>query len=246
MAEAPRKKKPPRPRSAPTPRRGKGGASARGVRPALMTRWLLVRLALLYLGVNLALNLFLSLSQPLRPLRLMTLRRIDERLDAAGLLVRHHVPVHACEGSLGPAELRELAQVVATSVGVEAALLLAVADAESGFQAHAVSPVGAVGVAQLMPSTARWMGVDDPFEPRQNLEGSARYLKDLLRRYKGDMDRTIAAYNAGPGAVRRHGGIPPFPETRAYVARVSQRLRYYRSVALPGRPAAPDTAPSPR
>jgi soluble lytic murein transglycosylase len=108
---------------------------------------------------------------------------------------------------------------------VPPALVKAVIAAESHFNSKAVSPKGAQGLMQLMPATARDLGVQDPMEARDNVRGGARYLRRLLDRY-GDLSRTLAAYNAGPTAVDRYGGIPPYPETRQYVDRV---LTYYRS-----------------
>jgi hypothetical protein len=104
-------------------------------------------------------------------------------------------------------------------------LLAAVVEAESSFLADAVSPVGAVGLAQVMPSTARWLGTaGDLTDPDRNLEAGAAYLAQLLDRFGGDIPMALAAYNAGPTAVSRYGGVPPYRETRAYVRKV---LRIY-------------------
>jgi len=101
-------------------------------------------------------------------------------------------------------------------------LLLAVMVQESGGRADAISPAGAQGLMQLMPATAEDLGVDDPFDPVQNIRGGARYLSQMRERFGDDMDLVLAAYNAGPGNVRRAGNtIPAFPETRDYVRRVS-------------------------
>lgn len=103
-------------------------------------------------------------------------------------------------------------------------LLWAVIKVESNFRDRAVSPAGARGLMQLMPSTARAIGVRDSLDPQQNILGGAYYLRYLANRFAGDMYYTLAAYNAGPGAVQRHGGIPPYPETEQYVRKV---LEYY-------------------
>jgi len=103
---------------------------------------------------------------------------------------------------------------------VSQAMLLAVALTESGGNPNAVSPKGAEGIMQLMPSTARRFGVADAFDPEQAAPAAAAYLDELLRRFAGDPVLALAAYNAGEGAVDRHGGVPPFAETRAYVPKV--------------------------
>jgi soluble lytic murein transglycosylase-like protein len=113
-------------------------------------------------------------------------------------------------------------------LGVDPALVKAVVAAESDFEAEAVSHAGAQGLMQLMPQTAREMGVETPFEPVENLNGGVRYLRAMLDRY-GDTRLALAAYNAGPKAVDRHDGIPPYPETQAYVERVLDFYRGYRA-----------------
>lgn len=104
--------------------------------------------------------------------------------------------------------------------GIDPRLVAAVARRESRFQRTALSPVGAMGIMQLMPRTARSLGVIDAFDARQNIFGGAKYLRMLLDTFRGDLDLTLAAYNAGPGAVQKHRGIPPYRETIDYVAAI--------------------------
>ena len=103
-------------------------------------------------------------------------------------------------------------------------LLKAMGKAESGFDANAVSPAGAQGVMQLMPATARSLGVDDPFDARSNIMGGAKYISQKLKQYNGDIDLALAAYNAGSGNVAKYGGVPPFKETRNYISRIRRYM----------------------
>lgn len=107
---------------------------------------------------------------------------------------------------------------------VDPKLISAVAEAESGGNQSAVSPAGAVGVMQLMPDTAAALGVN-PYDKAQNIEGGAKYLRQMLDNFGGDIRKAVAAYNAGPQAVREYGGVPPYPETQDYVEHVLELYR---------------------
>lgn len=112
---------------------------------------------------------------------------------------------------------------------LDPALLSAVVRAESGFDPNAQSSAGAMGLMQLMPETAKSLGVRDPYNPAQNIEGGATLLRSLIDRYDGRLDLALAAYNAGSGAVDKYNGVPPYPETRGYVDTI---LNDYRTSAL--------------
>jgi hypothetical protein len=145
---------------------------------------------------------------------------------------------HYGMGQVGKPRLDAFAaqfRAAARRTGVEDAWLRAIAHAESGFDPRALSPKGAQGVMQLMPSVARAYGVVDPFSSAQSIDGGARHIKALMRRYNGDLTLVAAAYNAGAGAVQRFGGVPPYSETQAYVEKVQALYARYRA-ALGRRP----------
>ena len=124
-------------------------------------------------------------------------------------------------GSAKPAlPLNEVVNVASATYHLDPDLVNSVIHAESGFNAHAVSPKGARGLMQLMPGTASHLGVNDAFDPQSNVTGGSRYLRELLERYNFDLVKALAAYNAGPERVEQYRGVPPFRETRAYVARI--------------------------
>lgn len=128
------------------------------------------------------------------------------------------------------ARWRDHIRSAAEKYALPEALLFAVMAVESNFDHRAVSEKGAVGLMQLMPGTAREMFVRDALEPAENIDGGARYLRTLANQYQGDMVRTLAAYNAGPEAVRRAGGeVPNIPETREYVRRVVQLYNVFKA-----------------
>ena len=140
--------------------------------------------------------------------------------------------------------------------GIDPALLHSLFQTESGMNPNAVSPKGAMGLGQLMPGTARDMGVTDPFNPAQNIGGSAKYLGNMMGMFHGDPQLGLAAYNAGPGNVQKYGGIPPFAETQAYVPNVMAGMQPSSppmaamssppaSAVPPALPPAPDMGLSP-
>jgi soluble lytic murein transglycosylase-like protein len=124
----------------------------------------------------------------------------------------------------GPVPHQEKIEAAAADYGLAPELVKAVAWQESRYNAHARSATGALGVMQLMPGTARQLGVTNPLDPEQNIRGGTAYLKQQLTRFRDDLPLALAAYNAGPGAVIRYGGIPPYLETRAYVRSIMARL----------------------
>jgi len=126
-----------------------------------------------------------------------------------------------------PGQFKRLIESAARRYGVDPALVTAVVQAESNFSPTAVSTAGAKGLMQLMDATARTFGVTDAFDPLENVDGGVRFLRSLLDRY-GDVRLALAAYNAGPAAVDRYGGVPPYEETQVYVSRVLGLREQYR------------------
>lgn len=120
-----------------------------------------------------------------------------------------------------------LVEEKAKKYNVDPVLLASLIKQESNFNPYAVSHCGAMGLGQLMPGTARYLGVKDPFNAAQNLDGAAKYLSEQLKTFGGDIKKALAAYNAGPGAVKKYGGIPPYAETQNYVKSI---LSHYAGI----------------
>lgn len=136
-------------------------------------------------------------------------------------------------------DLNEVVRAASGTYRLDPDLVNSVIRAESGFNVRAVSPKGAQGLMQLMPRTASQLGVQNAFDPRANVEGGARYLRELLERYDFDLIKALAAYNAGPQRVEQYGGVPPYYETKAYVARI---VRDFNKKKLAAKAASQSTA----
>ena len=132
---------------------------------------------------------------------------------------------------VAPAAIQQLVDQNAATWQVDPALIKAVIANESAFDANATSSAGAMGLMQLMPGTASELGVADAYDPGQNVAGGTRYLKGLLQRFNGDLRLAVAAYNAGPQAVEKYGGIPPYAETQSYVTSVLGSYARYRATS---------------
>jgi hypothetical protein len=121
-------------------------------------------------------------------------------------------------------QIQNIISQVAREQNIDASLLRAVVEAESDFNPHELSNKGAQGLMQLMPDTAKELGVTNPFDPYQNLTGGAKYLGQMIRKYEGNIELALAAYNAGPGNVDRAGGVPNFAETKNYVDKILRKI----------------------
>lgn len=149
------------------------------------------------------------------------LRRIDQ-IDPPGM------PKFAGVSEPAAGRFEDLISASADRWRVDRALVKAIVANESAFDPRATSATGAQGLMQLEPATAAALGVGDAYDPRQNVEGGTRYIRGLLDRFHGDARLAVAAYNAGPGAVEKYGGVPPYAETRTYVESVLESYRRYK------------------
>jgi hypothetical protein len=128
----------------------------------------------------------------------------------------------------GPEEINAIIEAAAQRHGVDPHLIQAITLFESYYLPHAISTTGAMGLMALMPETAKSLGVGDPFNPSDNIEGGVRFVKTLSETFQKDTDLILAAYNAGPGSVIKHGGVPPYRETTAYVNTVGRIYRFLK------------------
>jgi len=162
-------------------------------------------------------------------LMLTMLEKLLTKLDANSQSSGAAISGSSTSTSTGEAVTGDFASLInqaSEKYGVNPNLVQAVIKAESNFDPDAVSSAGALGLMQLMPATARGLGVSDPLNPAQNIEGGVKFLSQLLSHYNGNTQLAVAAYNAGPGAVDKYNGIPPYQETQTYVTRV---LGYFNS-----------------
>lgn len=210
------------------PRLGKWAHPAReALRKRVRHAWRRAKKRPVYSLITLCLTALVTVNGTIRATggspELLSTSRLGEKSIAVFRLALH-MPFHAlgaCD-DVDDGMIREAAR----EHDIPAALVRAVAFTESSFRPHVISHAGAMGVMQLMPGTAHEMGVRDPFDPKQSLHGGAKYLARLHRRYRGNIQRTAAAYHAGPGAVPVRGRLRVGPITRRYMKRISQRVTH--------------------
>ena len=161
----------------------------------------------------------------------------QDQLQQAGATADAGAAAPAAGGPVD-GQFSELINAAARKYDIDPALLKGLIRQESNFNPNAKSPAGAAGLTQLMPGTAAALGVSNPLDPAQAIEGGAKYLSQQLKAFGGDVRKALAAYNAGPGAVQRYGGIPPYAETQNYVRAVMRYADEYRTQSSPPAAAA--------
>lgn len=156
-----------------------------------------------------------------------TIQLTDQKVDESyRLIIESKLPDDYQMPSLD--QLETTVQDVSEKHDVPQSLIYAMITIESAGDEEAQSSEGAIGLMQLMPSTARAMGVEDPLDPHQNIHGGTKYLQKMLSKYDGDLSLSLAAYNAGPGNVDKYGGVPPFEETKRFIKRVRQAFEQFK------------------
>ena len=208
----------------PAPRETREGKSVRQTNPErARRRWKVLILSLsglTLIGLVSVFESYLSFKYPIKwdRYRHHFSEHVLDRATAYALLLRS--PSRWSNAGMPVESIREIVQQVADRYGVDACMVTAVVIFESGFNPNTVTTTGAMGLMALQTATARILDVQDPFDPRQNVDGGARLLQELLGAFDGDVRLALAGYNAGANNVRRYGGVPPFRETQDYVSQV--------------------------